>query len=126
MLDELGGVEGLGQEFELVAALAGPGKNFYRRCLAAEEDDAGLGEERPNRDGGFDAVDVGHENVREDELGAGEAGGGDGFPAPIGRLGDEAVAVEDLNDGVGDEDFVVDYEDARGRAATAGIGVRGV
>ena len=65
-------------------------------------------------DGGFDAVDVGHQDVGEDELGAGAAGAFDGLLAAVGGLGDEAVAVEDLDDGVGDEGFVVDNEDAGG------------
>jgi len=36
--------------------------------------------------------------------------------ATVGSLGDEAVAVQDLNDGVGYEDFVIHNKDAGSRA----------
>lgn len=111
MLDELGGVEGLGEELEVVAAGAGAGEDFYRGGLAAEEDDAGLGEKLLDGDRCFNAVEVGHEDVGEDDLGGDAAGGIDRFLATIGCLGDEAAAIEDLNDGIGDEGFVVDDED---------------
>ena len=109
----------------MVAALAGSGQDLYRRGLAAEEDDAGFGKELLDGDGRFYAVDVGHEDVGEDELGGEAAGGVDGFPATVGCLGDEAAAVEDLNDGVGDEGFVVYDEDAGGSGGRRSIAFRG-
>jgi hypothetical protein len=121
VFDELGGVEGFGKEFKVVATLAGAGEDFYGGGLTAEENDAGVGGELADGDGGFDAVDVGHEDVREDELGGDATGGVDGFLTAVGGLGDEAAAVEDLADGVGDEGFVVDDEDAG-----QGLGVRRV
>jgi hypothetical protein len=87
VFDELGGVEGFSEELEVIAAGAGAREDFYGGGLAAEEDDAGFGEELLDGDGGFDSVDVGHEDVGEDELGADAAGGIDGFPAPVGRCG---------------------------------------
>ena len=107
----------------MVAALAGAGEDFYRGGLAAEENDAGFGKELLDGDGRFDAVDVGHEDVGEDELGVDAAGGVDGFPATVGGFGEEAAAVEDLYDGVGDERFVVDYEDAGGSSRARAVSV---
>jgi hypothetical protein len=112
VFDELGGVEGFGEEFKVVAALAGAGEDFYRGSLTAEEDDAGVGGELADGDGGFYAVDVGHQDVGKDELWVDVAGGVDGFLATVGGLSDEAAAIEDLADGVGDKGFVVDHENA--------------
>ncbi len=58
VFDELGGMEGFGEELEVVASYAGAGEDLYRGGLAAEEDDAGFGEELLDGDGGFHAVDV--------------------------------------------------------------------
>ncbi len=71
----------------MVAALAGAGEDFDRGGLAAEEDDAGLGEELLDGDGSFNTVDVGHEDVGEDELGAGAAGRFRWLPCPRRRPG---------------------------------------
>jgi hypothetical protein len=118
VFDELGGMEGFGEEFEVVASFAGAGEDFYGGGLAAEEDDAGVGGKLADGDGGFDAVDMGHEDVGEDEFGGDAPGGFDGFLATVGGLGDEAAAIEDLADRVGDKGFVVYDEDAR-----EGVGV---
>lgn len=117
------GVEGFGEELEVVATLAGAGEDFDGGGLSAEEDDAGGGGELADGDGGFDAVDVGHEDVGEDELGVDAAGGVDGLLAAVGCLGDEAAAVEDLADGVGDEGFIVDDEDARQIVHVLGLSI---
>ena len=115
VLDELGGVDGLGEELEGVAALAGAGEDFNRGRLSAEEDDAGVGTELADGDGGFDTVDLRHEDVGEDEVRAVARGLFDRLFAAVGSFGDEAVAVEDLNDGVGDDFFVIHDQDSGGR-----------
>src|SRR5215472_5148075 len=43
VLNELGGVDGFGEELEGVAAVAGAGQDFDGGGLSAEEDDAGVG-----------------------------------------------------------------------------------
>src|SRR5215469_8635746 len=93
VFDELGGVDSFGQELEGVAAVAGTGEDFDRGRLAAEEDDAGLGAVLTDCNGSFDPVDLRHENVGEDELGAVTSGLFDRLFAAVGSLGDEAVAV---------------------------------
>lgn len=108
----MGGMDGFGEELEDVASFAGAGEDFYGRGLAAEEKDARVGAELADGDGRFDAVDVRHEDVREDELGAVALGLLDGFGAAVSSFGDEAVAVEDEHDGIGDELFIIDDEDA--------------
>jgi hypothetical protein len=116
VFEELGGVDGFGEELEVVAAGAGAGEDLNGGGLAAEEEDAGFGEHLADGDGGFDAVDVGHEDVGEDEVGLEGAGGVDGGLTAVDGGGFKAVALEDFDDGVGDEGFVVDDEDtARGR-----------
>ncbi len=120
----MGGVDGFGQELEVVAAGAGAGEDFNGGGLAAEEEDAGFGKHLADGDGGFDAVDVRHEDVGEDEVRVEAAGGIDGVLAAVDGVGLIAVADEDLNDGVGDEGFVVDDEDAAGRRAGLCLVVR--
>jgi hypothetical protein len=112
VFDELGGVEGFGEEFEVVATLAGAGKDFYGGGLTAEEDDAGRRGEFADRDGGFNAVDVRHEDVGQDEFRGGAAGCVNGLLTAVRCFSEEAAAIEDLDDGVGDEGFVVYDKDA--------------
>ncbi len=45
-------------------------------------------------------------------------------PASVRSLGDEAAAVEDLNNGVGDERFVVYDEDPGGRCRRCCVAIR--
>ena len=97
----------------MVAATACTGEDLNRGGLAAEENDARVGQKLLDRDGSFHAVEVGHEDVGEDDLGDYAAGGLDGFLATVRSLGDEPAAIEDLHDGIRDECFVVDDEDAR-------------
>lgn len=114
VLDELGGMERFGEELEVVAALAGSRENLDRGGLAAEEHNAGFGQKLLDGDGRFDTVNMGHEDVGKDELGVGAPGGFDGFASAVGSFGDESIAIEDLNDGIGDEGFVVYDEDPCG------------
>gem|GEM_PF-3692769 len=86
VLDELEGVEGLGEELEVIATGAGAGENLHGGGLSAEEDDADVGEEFLNFDSRFDAVEIGHEDVGEEDLGGDAAGGVDGFLATHRRL----------------------------------------
>jgi hypothetical protein len=115
VFDELDGMEGLGEELEVVAALARTGEDLDRSGLTAEEHDTRVGEEFLDGDGGFHAVKVRHEDVGEDDLGSDAAGGLDGFLAAIRSHSGEPTAIENLHDGVGDDCFVVYDEDARER-----------
>src|ERR1700744_4526307 len=121
VLDELRGVNGFGQEFEGVAALAGAGENFDRGGLSAEENDAGVGTVQADGNGGFDTIDLRHEDGGEDGGGGVGRGPLDRLFAAVRGFGDEAVAIEDLNNGIGDDLFVIDDEDSRGRALLPGF-----
>jgi hypothetical protein len=56
--DQLGGVDGLGEEFEIVAAGAGAGEDLDRGGLSAEQNDAGCRQELADGDGGFHAIEL--------------------------------------------------------------------
>ena len=84
-----------------MAAFAGAGEDLDGRRLSAKEDDAGVGTVLANGDGGLDAVDLWHENVRQNDFRAVTAGLFNRLFAAVGSFGDEAIAVKDLNDGVG-------------------------
>jgi hypothetical protein len=113
VLEEVDGVDGLGEELEVMTAGARAGEDFDGGGLSADEDDAGFGAEFANGDGGFYAVERGHEDVGEKDGGLKAAGSFDGVAAVIYGLGAESAADENLDDGVGDEAFVVDDEDKR-------------
>src|SRR5580698_6426544 len=121
VLDELRGVDGLREEFEGVAALAGSGEDFDRGGLPAEENDARVRAVLADGNTGLDTIDLRHENVGEDELGAAAMGLVDRLLAAVGSFGDEAVAVDDLDNRVGDDFFVIYDEDSRGRALLLGF-----
>jgi hypothetical protein len=110
--EELGGVDGLGKQLEVIAAGTGAGEDFNRRGLAAEENDPGFGKEVADGDGSLDAVELRHENVGEDDLRVKVLGEVDGLLATVDGLSLEAVAVEDVDEGIRDERLVVDDEDA--------------
>jgi hypothetical protein len=112
MLNELGGVDRLGKELEGIATRSGAGKNFKRCRLTGEEHDTRVRAELRDLDSNFDAVNVRHQYVRKDKLRAGTARHLDGLCATVGCFGDEAIAIQDLNNSVRDEDFIVDDEDA--------------
>jgi len=112
MFDELRWMNGLRQKFESVTAFFGALEDLDRGSLAAEKNDARVGTEIANGDGGFDAVDMRHQNVRQQKVRATTPGDLYRFRARVCRLGDEAVAVENLHDGVGDKSFIVDDENA--------------
>src|ERR1700761_5487281 len=121
VLDELRGVDGFWKEFEGVTALAGAGENFDRGGLSAEKNDAGVGTVHADGNRGFDTIDLRHEDVGEDEVGAVTASPLNRLFAAVRGFGDEAIAIEDLNNGIGDDLFVVDDEDSRGRALLPGF-----
>lgn len=121
VFDELRGVDGLGEELEVVAAFAGTGENFNRCRLSAEENDARVRTMLADGDGCFDAVDLRHEDIGENKLRAVTVSFVDRFLAAVSGFGDEAVAVEDLNDGVGDDFFVIYDKDSWGRALSLGF-----
>jgi hypothetical protein len=108
--EEFGRVDRLGKQLEVVAEGTGAFEDFYRGGLATEEHDAGAGEVLADGDCGLYAIEVRHEDVGEDGFGSREAGGLDGVFAAISSVGQKTVAVQDLNNGVCDEHFVIDNE----------------
>ncbi len=111
-----------------MASFASTGEDFDRGRLAGKKDDAGIGALFADGDSGFDAVDVGHHDVGKHKLRTVPGGKVNGLGAGIGRFGDEAIAVQDLHDGVCNQDFIVDHEDARRRrrriGTALGLGVQ--
>jgi len=54
-----------------------------------------------------------HQHVGKHELGLDAASGFDGVLPAVHCLGDEAAAIEDLHDRVGDQCFIVHHQNAR-------------
>jgi hypothetical protein len=125
VLDELDRVDGLGEEFEDVAAVAGASEDFDGGCLPAEENDASVGAVHADGNAGFDAVDLRHEDIGEDDIGAVSPRFFNRLCAAIRRFGDEAIKIEDLNDGICDYFFVIYDKNSKGRALNFGVGAGG-
>ncbi len=102
----------LGEQFEVVASLAGAGENLDGSGLAAEEHDAGVGAGFADRDRGFYAVDMGHHHVGKHQFRAVLLREVDRVGAGVGGFGDEAVAIQDLDDCVRNKSFIVNNQDA--------------
>src|SRR6185312_12335849 len=124
MLDQLRRMNRLGQQLEVVSALLGPGENLDGSGLPGEKHDAGVGAELRDLDCGFHAIDLRHQHIGKHQLRAGTFGDLDGLLAAVGGFGDKAIAVQDLDDGIGDKSFVIDNKDSWGCATTAGVATR--
>jgi hypothetical protein len=103
----------LRKQFEVVTKGAGALKDFYSCGLAAEKNDTSGRAEFANGNGGLDAVEVGHGNVRKNSVGLKTASGFHGIAAVVAGEGLKAVPVQDLYECVGDDRLVVDDEDRR-------------
>jgi hypothetical protein len=121
VLEELDGVDGLGEELEVVAAGACAGEDFDGGGLSANEDDASFGAEFEDGDGGFYAVECGHEDIGEKDGGLEAASYVDGIVAVVDGLSLKAAAGEDLDQSVGDEAFIVYDEDEGIGRLTRGV-----
>lgn len=113
--EELGGVDGFEEDFEFVAAEAGIVEEVGGGGLAREEQDAAVGDEGADLDGGVDAGDAGHDDVGEEDVGVEGAGGIDGVLAAVDGGSLKAVLGEDQAKGIGDDAFIVGHEDTRPR-----------
>jgi hypothetical protein len=125
---QLPGREGLGdvvvgahlEAEDLVALLGAPGHHDDR-------DAARLGVLlQPAAD--FPAVEVGHHDVQQDEVGPGLAGLLDGIGAATGHQDVVPFLVEVIADQLGDVPFVLDHEHAGGGGGShrSGVSSRGV
>lgn len=103
-------VDGLGEDFELVALGARAFQEVGGSGLAGEEQDFAAREETANVDGGLDTVHVGHDDVADDEVGTNGFGALDGAGSGIDSRGIEPVLVEDYGERVGDYSFVVYHQ----------------
>src|SRR5271170_3716396 len=77
-LEEVGGVDGLGESGEVVAGVAGFFKEVDGRGLSREEEHLALRELAGQGDGEIDAAHSGHDDVGDEELGSDPEGEGEG------------------------------------------------
>jgi len=107
---EVGGVDGLGEDFELVAALAGFFEQVGGGCLAGEQQNFAVGQLRLSCDGGLDAGHSSHDDIGDEHVGLEGIEGFDGFLAAVDGTCLKAGLVENDGERVGDYLFVVGYE----------------
>jgi hypothetical protein len=106
-VEELAGVDGLEEDFEVVAADTGIAHEVGGGGLAGEEQDAAAGDHGADLNGGFDAAHTGHDDVGEEDLGVKVTRGFDGSLAAVDSGGFEAILVQNQSESVGDDTFVV-------------------
>ena len=105
-------MDGFGEELEGVAFGLGFTHELAGGGLSGEEEDAGGGKFLADFDAELDSGHFGHEDVAENDVGLDLAGGYESCLSAEGFDGVESMKIEDGGDGLGDEGFVVDNEDA--------------
>lgn len=105
-----------------MAAEAGIVEEVVGGGLAGEEQDAALGAELADADGGLDAVHAGHDDVGEEEVGKPGLGGLDGLIAAVNGGYLVTTAVEDDAQGIGDDAFVIGNKDSGAHGGCSVVG----
>ena len=100
----------LWQQLKLVAAGTGTFQNFQRSGLPAEEDDARRRTVAADRNRRFHTVEMRHGNIAQHGLRLQIARDFNGLAPTVSGVGLETVAVQYLNDGVGDKGFIIDNQ----------------
>jgi hypothetical protein len=103
-------MDGLGQDFELVALGPGAVEQVGGGGLPGEEQDLAGGQYPADADGGVDAVEVGHHDVADEHVGPEGRRKLNGLLAAIDGGGIETGLIEDNREGVGDHALIVGDE----------------
>ena len=101
------------EHWEVVTFGAGGGEHVHGGGLAGEEQDAALGVDGFELDAEVDAVESGHHDVGDEEVGAAGLGGLEGGKRVGEGLGFESGGVQDGGERGCDEGFIVHNEGER-------------
>jgi hypothetical protein len=116
-------MDGLEEDFEVMAADAGVAHEVGSGGLAGEQQDAARGDHGADLNGGLDAAHAGHDDIGEEDFGDKMARGLDGFLAAVDGGGFEAILVENQSQSIGDDAFIVGDEDSGPDSAVGGTRV---
>ena len=97
----------LGEDFKLVALGADAIEQIGGSGLTGEQENLAAGEHGANLDGGIDPVEVGHDDVGDEHVGAESLSHFDGLLAAVDGGGIEAGLVEDDGKSIGDDALVI-------------------
>lgn len=100
-------MDGLEQDFEVVAANASIAQQVGSGGLAGEQQDAAIGNQAADLNSGLDAAHARHDDIAEEDLGTKMARSLDRFLSAVNRDGFKAVLCKDQSEGVGDDAFVI-------------------
>ena len=113
-------MDGLKDDFEVVAANPCVAHQIRSRGLAGKQEHTASGDHRANLNRGLDAAHSRHDNVGKKNIGAEMARGLHRFLAAINRCGFKAILIENHSQGVGDEAFIVGDEHSGPDSAVGG------
>ena len=110
-LNEITGVDRLGEDRELVTVTGRIAEQFGGLFVAGKQNDARGRVERSKGDGELDPVGRLHHDIRQENVELRRLRMGEGFLGAECRQGDEAALIEDHARGGGHQFVIIDHKD---------------
>jgi hypothetical protein len=107
------GMDRFGQDLKLMPLRSRLFEKISRGGLTGKQQDLTPRQDLPDLDSGFNAIHIGHDDVADDQIQPARSCPVDGGRASVNSGGVEAILVQNDGQSVGNDSFIIDYEDSR-------------